>query len=112
MDEDWHSSFDGVNFDGKPTDLTIVHHLDSGALTVTIGGAEEKTCYLECDEWLTLVDFLLANRSLRGWIDRRKEEQRSKEIVRRLELFKQMGLEGKDLLRAAALPGMLAETKT
>jgi hypothetical protein len=107
MDEDWHSSFDGVNFDGKPTDLSIIHHLDSGSLTITIDGSEEKTCCLGPDEWLRLANFLLTNQNLKGWIDRRKEEEESKEIMRRLELFEQVGLEGKDLLRAATLPGAL-----
>jgi hypothetical protein len=102
--EDWHSTFEGVNFDGKPTDLTVFHHLDSGGLSIIIDGAEEKTCYLNSDEWLRLSDFLLTKRNVRDWIDKRKEDRTSKEIMRRLELFGQMGLQGRDLLQATMLP--------
>ena len=102
--EDWHSTFEGVNFDDKPTVLTVVHHLDSGHLSIVFDGAEEKTCYLNSDEWFSLLNFLLTNAKMRNWIDQRKEEKASKEIIRRLELFKQMGLEGRDLLQAAVPP--------
>lgn len=102
--DDWHVTFEGVNFDDKPIGLTVVHHLDSGGLSIIIDGAEEKTCYLNSGEWLTLANFLVSNAKVRGWIDQQREKAKDAEILRRLELFAQMGLQGRALLEATALP--------
>jgi hypothetical protein len=67
--EDWHNTFEGENFDGKPTGLTVVHHLDSGGLSIIIDGEEEKACYLKSSEWLILSNFLMSNGKVRDWID-------------------------------------------
>ena len=112
MDEDnWkdymRSTFGGADYDGKKTELVTLHHLDSGGLSLIIDGT--VTCYLDSEEWLRLLNCLLFQRKFRDWIDQRKEAKESKEIMGRLALFEQMGLQGRDLLRAAMLPETSSE---
>jgi hypothetical protein len=98
------SNFEGVDSNGKKIELETLHHLDSGSLLITIDGAEEKTCSLDSDEWLRLLNCLLTQRKFRDWVDQRKEAKESREIMDRLKLFQEMGLQGRDLLQAAVLP--------
>jgi hypothetical protein len=97
---DWSSTFEGPNLENKWTTMGVIHHWDSGVLTITLDGEESKSCCLDSSEWLRLLNVLLAFRQMRNWIDSQKDDADSNEINDKLKLFQEMGLKDKTLLRA------------
>ena len=93
-------TFENENLD-EPTELTLMHHLDSGGLSIVLNGTE---AYFNPDEWLMLLNWLQTAHGFRDWIDERKQKEASAEFRNRLKLFEQAGLQGLELVAAALLP--------